>query len=102
MSASVEDSLTYLEHLLSNLPDTVLSTGNIYDFQGFLSDPRLHSTMCWKSRTYCTEPIDKGPGLVAVVPVLICDPPAVIDHRDGVMDSELLVQGVIYKFKKIM
>ena len=33
------ESLTYLEHLLSTLPDTVLSTGNIYDFQGFPPDP---------------------------------------------------------------
>jgi hypothetical protein len=49
MSTLVEDSLTYLKHLLSNLPGTVPSTGNIYDFQGFLLDPRLHSTMCWKS-----------------------------------------------------
>ena len=40
MSTSVEESLANLKHLLSNLPDTVPSAGNIYDF-GFLLDTML-------------------------------------------------------------
>src|ERR1700736_5656907 len=91
MSSSVEmveESLEYLEHLLSNLPDTVPSAGNIYDFRGFLPDPTLVELFGTREAAFNNalevmfapqgriagpNPftlIDKGPGLVAVVPVL--------------------------------
>ena len=88
MSEMVEDSLEYLKHLLSNLPDTVPSAGNIYDFHNFVPDPELvellgsreaalNNTLevVFASQGCLTGPnpfilIDKGPWLVAVVDVL--------------------------------
>ncbi len=88
MSETVEDSLEYLKHLLSNLPDTVPSAGNIYDFRNFVPDPELvelfgsreaalnnalEVVFAPRGRLAGPNPfilIDQGPGLVAVVDVL--------------------------------
>jgi hypothetical protein len=85
----VEESLESLEHVLSNLPDMVPSPGNIYEFWGFLPNPGLVELFgTWEAalsnalevmfapQGHIAGPnpfllIDQGPGLVAVILVLL-------------------------------
>lgn len=84
----MHNSLEYLRHLLSNLPNTVPHSGNLYDFRNFAPDP--DAVEKYESREAAVnhaleiafsplgrrdgpcpfDLLDQGPGLVAVVDVL--------------------------------
>ena len=89
MSTSVEASLASLEHLLSNLPDTVPSAGNIYDFRGFLPDTYDATANSDIEEIEIAEPSGETFSIAADVDM------SVVELRDMVSDKPITRSGPV-------